>query len=140
MSDERKKALCEYRMQNAQESFSVAEDCYMKNHFKDSINRSYYSVFYAVKAVLSLEGIDFKRHKDVIAYFNHTYVATEIIPRSFGRKIGQLQQRREKSDYDDFYISLQPLDIFVIYNDVCYLFPHHPFLMTHFLIHNIFPA
>lgn len=83
-------------MQNAQESFSVAEDCYMKNHFKDSINRSYYSVFYAVKAVLSLEGIDFKRHKDVIAYFNHTYVATEIIPRSFGRKIGQLQQRREK--------------------------------------------
>ncbi len=54
MSDERKKALCEYRMQNAQESFSVAEDCYMKNHFKDSINRSYYSVFYAVKAVLSL--------------------------------------------------------------------------------------
>ena len=93
MSDERKKALCEYRMQNAQESFSVAEDCYMKNHFKDSINRSYYSVFYAVKAVLSLEGIDFKRHKDVIAYFNHTYVATEIIPRSFGRKIGQLQQR-----------------------------------------------
>ena len=105
MSDERKKALCEYRMQNAQESFSVAEDCYMKNHFKDSINRSYYSVFYAVKAVLSLEGIDFKRHKDVIAYFNHTYVATEIIPRSFGRKIGQLQQRREKSDYDDFYIA-----------------------------------
>lgn len=68
-------------------------------------DRSYYSVFYAVKAVLSLEGIDFKRHKDVIAYFNHTYVATEIIPRSFGRKIGQLQQRREKSDYDDFYIA-----------------------------------
>ena len=54
LSDERKKALCEYRMQNAQESFSVAEDCYMKNHFKDSINRSYYSVFYAVNDIKML--------------------------------------------------------------------------------------
>ncbi len=50
MSDERKKALCEYRMQNAQESFSVAENCYMKNHFKDSINRSYYSIILCGKS------------------------------------------------------------------------------------------
>ena len=96
--------------------------------------------FYAVKAVLALEEVDFKRHKDAVAYFNKTYVATDIFPREIGKKLGRLKQERETSDYDDFYISLQPLDIFVIYNDVCYLFPHHPFLMTHFLIHNIFPA
>lgn len=52
---------------------------------KDSINRSYYSVFYAVKSVLAVEGVDFKRHKDAIGYFNQHYVATEIFPRELGR-------------------------------------------------------
>ena len=31
-------------------------------------------LFHSIKAVLSLEPIDFKRHKDVIAYFNKNYV------------------------------------------------------------------
>lgn len=73
--------------------------------YKDSINRSYYAAFYAIKAVLALGTIDFKRHKDVMAYFNKTYVATEIFPRELGRRIGMLQRVREQSDYDDFYIA-----------------------------------
>lgn len=52
-----------------------------------------------------LEEVDFKRHKDVVAYFNRTYAATEKIPREIGRKLARLQQKREKSDYDDFYIA-----------------------------------
>ena len=98
---EKKVDLCIYRMRSAIETLGVSALCLESQHYKDSINRSYYAAFYAVKAVLALEEVDFKRHKDAVAYFNKTYV---------------------------------------IYNDVCYLFPHHPFLMTHFLIHNIFPA
>ena len=75
------------------------------NMIKDAINRSYYAVFYALKAVLALEEKDFKRHKDVVAYFNKMYVATEKFPREFGRMIAKLQQLREKSDYDDFFIA-----------------------------------
>ena len=41
--------------------------------YKDSINRCYYAAFYAIKAVLALEGKDFKRHKDAVGYFNQTY-------------------------------------------------------------------
>ena len=54
--------------------------------------------------MLALEKVDFKRHKDVIAYFNKSYVATDRFPRELGRKIGMLKQLREKSDYDDFFI------------------------------------
>lgn len=105
MQNDRRGDLCKYRMQNALESLGVAEDCFKKNHYKDAINRSYYAAFYAVKAMLALEEKDFKRHKDVVAYFNKTYVATGILPREIGRKIARLQQKREKSDYDDFYIA-----------------------------------
>ena len=101
----RKKELSAYRMEGARETIEVAEDCCNGKHYRDAINRSYYAAFYAVKAVLALDERDFKRHKDVIAYFNQNYVASEILPKDIGRKIARLQQRREKSDYDDFYIA-----------------------------------
>ncbi|MCC8150310.1 MAG: HEPN domain-containing protein [Lachnospiraceae bacterium] len=50
-----------------------------------------------------MEAVDFKRHKDVVGYFNKHYVAKEIFPRELGRRLGMLQQLRDKSDYDDFY-------------------------------------
>ena len=104
MSD-RKKELSDYRLQQAEESLNVAKNCLKDGYYKDSVNRSYYTAFYAIKAVLAQGTIDFKRHKDVIAYFNKEYVATEKFDRELGRKLGTLKQIREKSDYDDFYVA-----------------------------------
>ena len=92
-------------MRNAIETLGVSALCLENQHYKDSINRSYYAAFYAVKAVLALDEVDFKRHKDAVAYFNKTYVATDIFPREIGKKLGRLKQERETSDYDDFYIA-----------------------------------
>lgn len=58
-----------------------------------------------MKAVLAFGTVDFKRHKDVMGYFNREYVAKEIFLRELGRRLGILKQLREKSDYDDFYIA-----------------------------------
>lgn len=103
--DERQKDLSIYRIQEAYDSLKVAKHCLNENLYRDSINRSYYAAFYAVKAVLALSTVDFKRHKDVMAYFNKEYVAAGTFSREIGRKLGTLQRVREKSDYDDFYIA-----------------------------------
>lgn len=103
--DNRQKELSQYRLQEAGNSLTVAKNCLEDGFYKDSINRSYYSAFYAIKAVLALGTIDFKRHKDVIAHFNKEFVATDVFPRELGRRLGTLKQLREKSDYDDFYIA-----------------------------------
>ena len=50
-----------------------------------------------------MEKIDFKRHKDVLAYFNKNYVKTEIFPRQMGRRIIMASKVREDSDYDEKY-------------------------------------
>ena len=97
--------LCLYRFNTALETLETAKTCIDIKHYKDAINRSYYASFYAIKAVLAMEGIDFKRHKDVVAYFNKNYVATEKFEKTMGRKLATLQQTREASDYDDFYIA-----------------------------------
>ena len=103
--DERQKNLSNYRIAEAEDSLKVAAHCLKEGLYKDSINRSYYAAFYAVKAILALSTVDFKRHKDVMGYFNKEYVAKEIFPREIVRKLGTLQRVREKSDYDDFYIA-----------------------------------
>ena len=109
--DNRQKELSDYRLHQAEESLEVAKNCCDKGFYKDSINRSYYSAFYSVKAVLAYGTIDFKRHKEVIGYFNKEYVATGVFPRELGRRLGTLKQYREKSDYDDFYIASKEIAI-----------------------------
>ena len=102
---DKQKDLCTYRVSQAEETIKSAQLCMEHHLFKDTINRSYYAAFYAVKAVLALADTDFKRHKDVVAYFNKEYVATGIFSRETGRLLARLQKKREASDYDDFYIA-----------------------------------
>lgn len=58
-----------------------------------------------VHAIHALAGRGYKRHKDAIANFNKEYVKNEIFPRTIGRKIGEAEEIRHASDYDDFYIA-----------------------------------
>lgn len=54
-----------------------------------------------------MSGKAYKRHKDAIGNFNKDYVKTEIFPREIGRKIGEAEEIRHASDYDDFYIAIR---------------------------------
>lgn len=103
--DQKSADLCIYRMNNAEETLDTAKLCIEHKRYKDSINRCYYAAFYAVKAVLALEEVDFKRHKDAVAYFNQRYVAANVFDREIGKLLGRLKRKRETSDYDDFYIA-----------------------------------
>jgi uncharacterized protein (UPF0332 family) len=103
MSD-KDKDLTIYRLSLSKETLENAKLCLDNNFYRDCINRSYYAAFYAIKAVLASESIDFKRHKDAVGYFNKQYVATNLIPRDVGKSLGRLKTVREASDYDDFFI------------------------------------
>jgi len=102
--DEKAIELARYRLERAKQDLVDTELLYKNKSLLAANNRAYYSIFHAIQAVLSMERIDFKRHKDVIAYFNKNYVNTEIFPRILGRKIGQAFQIREDSDYDYKFI------------------------------------
>lgn len=107
MSPKISKDLCKHRLEQAKENIEEAELLYNANKFKGANNRAYYSIFHSIKAVLALEPVDFKRHKDVLGYFNKNYVNTNIFPRKIGRKIANASTVREDSDYDDEYIVKQ---------------------------------
>ena len=104
MSPKISKELAKHRLEQAKENLEEAEILYNVKKFKGANNRAYYSIFHSIKSVLSLEPIDFKRHKDVIAYFNKNYINKEVFPRNVGRKISEASKVREDSDYDDEFV------------------------------------
>ncbi len=97
-------SLARYRLERAKQDLSDAEYSYEDRRYLNANNRAYYSIFHAIKAVLALERVDFKRHKDVLAYFNKHYLKTEIFPKMISKKISQTNKVREDSDYDDEFV------------------------------------
>ena len=95
------KELSKHRLEQAKEDLEAGYLLYEKKFYKSANNRAYYSIFHAIRAVLALEKKDFKRHKDVLAYFNQHYLKTEIFPKNISKKISQASKVREDSDYDD---------------------------------------
>ena len=104
MDNETIESFSKYRLDKAKETLETAKMIFKEGKdFSSANNRAYYAIFYAIRAVLAIKEIDFKRHKDVLAYFNKEYVNKQIFPKIIGRKISQAQRIREDSDYDDEY-------------------------------------
>ena len=106
MSDEMYgKELAQYKLERAKEELDTAKLLFDNSKLKAANNRAYYSIYYAITAVLCLEPTAFKKHKDTIAYFNKNYVHTEKFPKEMGREISKAAKIRHVSDYDEFYIA-----------------------------------
>lgn len=100
-----RKDLVLYRIQTAKSDLNAARILLDAEEYKGANNRAYYAVFHAINAVHALEGNGYKRHKDAIGNFNKNYVKTKIFPREIGRKVGEVEEIRHASDYDDFYLA-----------------------------------
>ena len=100
-----KKDLAIYRIQASKSNLNSARILLEAGEHKSANNRAYYAIFDAINAIHALDGNAYRRHKDAISNFNKAYVKTEIFPREMGRKIGEAEEIRHASDYDDFYVA-----------------------------------
>lgn len=99
------KHLALYRLEKAKEDFAVAELTLEHEQYRSANNRAYYAIYHAITAILALDKVAFKRHKDTLGHFNKEYVKNNIFPRELGHRIAVAQEIRQASDYDDFYIA-----------------------------------
>lgn len=97
--------LANYRLERAKEMLYAAEDNLRISQWKTALNRSYYAIFHAMRAVNILDGFDSSKHSGVIAYFTQNYLKTQKLDRELSKIIKEASYLREKSDYDDFYIA-----------------------------------
>jgi len=105
MLPEEKSALSAHRFDRAKECLAAAK--LLSAHeatMSSALNRTYYAVFHAMRAVLALDGIDMKHHSGIISEFRKRYIKTGIFDRELSVIISRQFDNRTGSDYDDFYI------------------------------------
>lgn len=96
--------LIKYRLSSAKERLTSAKLLLEAGLYKDSVGRSYYAIFSAIRAVLAIRLVDFSKHAGVIAYFQKEFIKTEIFDRKYSKYLQQAFQIRNSCDYDDFFI------------------------------------
>lgn len=97
--------LMNYRLDNAKEKLESAKLLLDAGKYRDSIGRSYYAIFTAVRAVLANDKVDFSKHSGVIAYFQKEYIKTEKFEIKYSRYLQTAFQIRNNCDYDDFFMA-----------------------------------
>jgi uncharacterized protein (UPF0332 family) len=105
--EESKIELARHRLTTAKEDYLAALDLVKGGHYKVANNRAYYTIFHSMRAILALEGLDFKKHSAVIAYFNQNYIKNGEVDKHFFNIINNASLIRNESDYSDFYIASQ---------------------------------
>ncbi len=97
--------LAKYRLEKAKEDLNRARRELEVSDYKLALNRSYYAIFHALRAVNTLDGFDSSKHSGVIAHFNQYHVKNNDFPSDVSKKIAAAMNVRQASDYDDFFIA-----------------------------------
>ena len=100
----REKDLSEYRLERAEEDMRAASINIENGLYKAAVNRSYYAIFHAIRAVNVLDGFDASKHSSVIAHFNQYHVHTGEFDKGTYKIIDSAYRIREKCDYSDFFL------------------------------------
>ena len=93
-----------YRLAKAKQYLDDAKKTLAMEMYDTAANRSYYAIFHAARAVLALDGLDFKKHSGVISNFQMRYIKSGIFDKQLSNIIKSAFSLRTESDYEDFYV------------------------------------
>ncbi len=96
--------LSKYRIETAKDDLATARKNFEDARYRASVNRSYYAIFHALRALTALDQFDSGKHSGIIAFVNHKYVKTGVFDKEFSKLIDSAFRLREKADYEDFYV------------------------------------
>ena len=102
--NDRGEELIRYRPSRAEETLVEARLLAENKHGNAAVNRLYYACFYAVLALLILDGRHSSKHSGVRGLFNIHFVKTGEVPKEMARIYNDLFERRQEGDYDDFIV------------------------------------
>lgn len=97
--------LSKYRYERALEDLKSAREVLNAESYKLSLNRSYYAIFHAMRAVNVLDEFDSSKHSGVIAHFNQFHVKTGDFEKTASKIIQNAMEMREQADYEDFFVA-----------------------------------
>ena len=107
MDNESPIGLANDRLTQSLECINSAEADIELGHLKSAANRSYYSVYHSMRAVLALAGFESKKHFGNSSEFRRLYIKTGIFEAKHSDIITNSYNLRQKCDYLDYYIAME---------------------------------
>jgi uncharacterized protein (UPF0332 family) len=101
MNIEERNEYIRYRIETSHKTFDAARMLADNEFWNSAVNRLYYSVFYAVNALLVLNEIKTKTHSSIKSQFSLHFIKTGIIDKKYGKLLSRLFDWRQRGDYDN---------------------------------------
>ncbi|MHB8845394.1 MAG: HEPN domain-containing protein [Nitrospirota bacterium] len=107
-----KNSLIRHRLEQARESIKEADVLLKAGMSHRSVmNRLYYSMFYAVLALLQDKQAGTSKHSGAISLFDREFIKTEIFDKKFSKALHRAFELRQKGDYmEQAEVAKQDLD------------------------------
>ncbi len=103
MTSEERREYVKYRIESAHKTFEASKILSDNGFWNSAVNRLYYSVFYAVNALLVLNEIQTKSHSATKSQFSLHFVKTGKFDKKYGRLLSELFDWRQKGDYENIF-------------------------------------
>ena len=81
------KDYAKYRIERSKEDLDAAHLLFNSGNYRIANNRAYYSIFHALRAVLTFDNFDSSKHSGVIAEFRRRYIKEGIFPAEVSKMI-----------------------------------------------------
>lgn len=94
--------LARYRLNKAKDTLSDSKKYIESATLASTVNRIYYSMFYAVNGLLITRGLSSSKHSGVLSIFNREIVNKGHLEKKWGEFYSDMFKRRQKGDYQDF--------------------------------------
>jgi uncharacterized protein (UPF0332 family) len=106
-----KEEVIKYRINRANESLRESDNLFSNEFLFATINRLYYSCYYAVTALLIKNDIEVKSHAGVRQMFGKHFIVTGRISKEYGKFYSDLFNYRQDNDYRDLLVPERELVI-----------------------------
>ena len=108
MPSENQIELARYRMGKARQCAATARNILFDGDYEASVGRSCFAIFHGMRAVLILDGLDFKEGPAVTENFTEHYVTTGVFDESSSQIVRKVFDLCTACNYDDsFTVSRQ---------------------------------
>lgn len=98
----------QYRMGRANECVDEARVLLESEHLNATVNRMYYACFYAVSALLLIEGLHSRKHTGIRSLFFRHWIKTHRLSKDTGAVYQSLFDARQEGDYTDMLTFEKP--------------------------------
>ncbi len=102
LTDDERRLLVEHRINRAKDSREDARVAFANNRFVNTVNRCYYAMFYMVSALALFDGFTSSKHKQMLGWFNRTYIASGVLNVELKNILVYAFDSRDDGDYQDW--------------------------------------